>query len=118
MEAICVFHSETGTEGGFWAVQDLQHIHPPTDGHPYGRWDYEGLHILKDGDKLTIYSKDREVIWNGEIKLTEYPVFTEEACGMWIHSDQQGVDRETWAKYFMEESPCSYFPGPESPNAE
>lgn len=71
-------------------------------------WNYEGLHILKDGDQLTIYSKDdpNKIVWSGTIKLRQYPLFTEDAFGMWIHADQEGVDRKTWAKWFFEEYPA------------
>ena len=71
-------------------------------------WDYKGLHILKSGDRLTIYPKDNpeEIVWQGNIKLREYPLFTEDALGLWIHADQEGIDRETWARWFFDEYPA------------
>lgn len=71
-------------------------------------WSYEGLRILKDGDHLTIYSKENpdEIVWEGNIKLREHPLFTEDASGLWIHADQEGVDRETWARWFFDEHPA------------
>jgi len=98
------FFFETGTEGGFWAFQDSRYISPPTQEFPEGQWSYEGLHILKDGDFLTIYSKDNptEIVWSGVISLRNYPLFTEAVFGLWIHADQEGVDRETWARWFFE----------------
>lgn len=68
---------------------------------------YEGFHILRGGDYLTIYLKEdpNKIVWQGKISLKQYPSFTQAAHGLWIHADQKGVDRETWAKYFMEEYP-------------
>jgi len=67
-------------------------------------WSYEGLHVLQNGDKLTIFSKEdaSRIAWSGEIRLVEFPVFTEDVHGFWIHADQVGVDRCTWASRFLE----------------
>lgn len=74
---------------------------------PDGRWSYEGLHVLKNGDLLTIYSpeKPEEIVWSGVILLEQFSLFTQESFGCWIHSDQIGIERETWAKWFFEEYP-------------
>lgn len=104
MTGVCYFHSETGTEGGFWAFQDAQHIDPSS-----GKWSYDGLHILRNGDRLQIYSKESGMlVWSGVIDLKEYPVFTqyESRYGQWIHSDQTGVDRDQWAGYFLNGCPA------------
>ena len=70
-------------------------------------WSYDGLNILNDGDHLTIYSKDGiEVVWEGDIKLKEHDLFTEDALGLWIHADQEGVDREVWARWFFDRLPA------------
>ena len=70
-------------------------------------WSYTGLNILKDGDHLTIYAKDgSEVVWEGEIKLKEHDLFTEDAFGLWIHADQEGVDRDVWARWFFDHLPA------------
>lgn len=76
--------------------------------YPDGTWSYEGLHVLKDGDKLTVLDpKDPEKeLWTGEIKLIHHPLFSEDAGGMWIHADQEGFPREEWAKMFFMEFPC------------
>lgn len=169
------FHSETGTEGGFWAFQDSRFIRQNTTEFSctkcYAYWDkeahpdgppntiesmtvtkvmpipddfdmeslrngtletppdcmpdehdfqpfsptlesYEGLYILTNGDWLTIYSKTkpRKTIWSNVIKLTKYPSFTEAIDGAWIHSDQYGVERKVWAKWFTEEFPAVLVP--------
>ncbi len=76
MRGVCCFHSETGTEGGFWAFQDSTHISE-------GEWLYEGLHILKDNDRLTIFdpADHNKVVWSGSICLIHYPVFKEDVWG-------------------------------------
>ena len=103
------FWSETGTEGGHWAFQDKNFISPPAPDWPHERWSYEGLHVLEDGDILVVYSKEdpAQVIWTGTIKLKVYEVFAESAFGMWIHTDQKGVDREIWTRWFFEEYPAT-----------
>lgn len=76
--------------------------------YPEGMWSYEGLHILKDGDHLTVYDKDDrlKVVWEGEVKLNQHGLFTEDAGGLWIHADQSGIDRMEWAALFMDEHPA------------
>jgi hypothetical protein len=83
--------SETGTEGGYWAIE--------RDDQP----GYPGLHVLQTGDWLEILGPDGSVEWQGYVRLRHYPALTEDALGMWIHADQRGVERETWAAWFLEE---------------
>ena len=102
LEGLCTFYFETGTEGGDWAFQDSQFI--CKEG-----WSYEGLHILRDGDQLTIYDPNNIdiTIWSGIINLKQYDSFKEVAKGYWIHADQIGIDRETWANFFFNEYPAT-----------
>ncbi len=96
--------SETGTEGGHWALQDERKITKTGLAPPmHEAWSYDGLHPLKDGDRLKIFDKDdpTKVVWQGVIKLKQHPLFTEHANGLWIHTDQEGVDRATWSKWFF-----------------
>lgn len=162
LRGVLTFHSETGTEGGYWAFQDERFITPNTthfycthcglpwdrskesdeyvfkkgeefeskyggqpgidgrpkhycsrDAHEFKKtseenWSYAGLHILKDGDHLTIYSKENstEVVWDGTIQIRQFELFTEHVFSMWIHADQVGVNRETWAKWFLRGYPA------------
>jgi len=103
LNGVAFFWSETGTEGGHWAFQDGQH--PPLG----QQFSYEGLHVLHDGDYLTIYDKadPQKIVWEGKIALDSLALFTETTTdGLWIHADQQGVDRKTWEKFFLEEYPA------------
>lgn len=97
-----VFHSETGTEGGYWAFQDREYI---DDDGMESRY---GLHVLKTGDTLVVYDKivPERVVWQGDIDLKQLGLFTDDAFGMWIHADQRGVERETWATMFLREWPA------------
>lgn len=101
MKGVCYFYFETGTEGAYWAFLDKKQ-----DSF------YDRLHILKDGDHLTIFSKDnpKEVVWSGIISLAPHPLFTENASGFWIHADQKNIDREVWANYFFKEFPAELIP--------
>jgi hypothetical protein len=154
------FYAETGTEGGYWAVQDEKYITYTKGGHDLlplyisqkvkdntGRqgkiikvpkswhpvdiydvtiewddgttsiqknidtlacgWDYKGLHTLKTGNYLKIFEKDGTTVkWEGKIKLIDLGLFTDDAFGLWIHQDQEGITREDWAKMFLTEYPC------------
>jgi hypothetical protein len=72
-------------------------------------WSYVGLHILADGDHLTIYGKSgpETVIWSGIVRLRPYPCYTEKALGCWIHADQEGVQREVWGRWFFDGNPAT-----------
>jgi hypothetical protein len=72
------------------------------------RWEYEGLHLLKTGDVLTIFEQDtpQKVRWQGEIELVQLPLFTEDALGYWIHADMKGWVREEWAQLFFDGYPA------------
>ena len=111
MTGVLHFHSETGTEGGHWAFQEDNFIRPTDDleRFPGGvEWYYAGLHVLHDGDKLEIFDNelDDELLWSGEIKLIQHKLFSEDAFGLWIHADQSGIEREAWAKWFMDRKPA------------
>jgi hypothetical protein len=72
----------------------------------------EGLHVLADGDELTVYDKQfpSTILWSGTISLRTYPVFTQNALGYWIHADQNHLPRETWARWFIDEYPGTLRP--------
>src|ERR1035437_5225701 len=56
MKGVCFLFSESGTEGGWWAMQEDGFV--TEDGH----WKYEGLQYLKDGDDFTVYADDGSVL--------------------------------------------------------
>ena len=71
-------------------------------------WSYEGLHILKNGDKLKIFDPvEKSIIWDGIIDLKQYNLFTEyTANGCFIRADQKNISREKWANYFFNKYPA------------
>jgi hypothetical protein len=96
------FYTETGTEGGHWAfVSDDCYQHSPDKDSPY-----DHLFILEDGDYLEIIDETQTptLIINVIIDLEQYPVFTEHCSnGFWKHSDQKGIDKLDWERYFFGE---------------
>jgi len=47
---------------------------------------------------------------DGKISLRQFPAFSEHANGLWIHADQNGIDRQTWARWFFEQYPAELAP--------
>ena len=67
---------------------------------------YEGLHILKDGDKLKIqHPIEDRLVWNGIIELQPLQ-FTEHINGMRIKADQKKISREEWSTYLFKNFPA------------
>ena len=99
---------ETGTEGVLWAVV--------VDEKP----GYDGLYILKDGDRLTVFDRDNQakVLWSGVVDLeyesnkqhaTYNPNYVAQAVfNHWVHGLQRDLDAETWAQYFFSGNPMTF----------
>ena len=91
---------ETGTEGVCWAFGQ--------DGWP----GYDGLHVLIDGDDLTVYADTGAVLWKGVVALArarrrtpapDNPAYIQqEIFGFWVHGFQKDLEPETWARFFFE----------------
>ena len=95
-EGACHFHAPSGI--GDWALKD----------------DREILHILKNGDTLTIYHKlePHQVVWQGDVVLryhSDPP--KKKVYDMLVRSDQDGIDCDVWALYFLEEWPAELVTG-------
>jgi hypothetical protein len=118
MKGVCFLFSETGTEGGWWAMQE--------DGFvaEHGHWKYEGLQYLKEGDDFTVYADDGRVLFHGIIRkdtttgtmprqvlrngrLTNHRTRKQQAvAGMWVHWLQENIDPEVWAELFAGDRRC------------
>lgn len=118
MKGVCFLYSETGTEGGWWAMQK--------DGFADhdGSWSYEGLRDLEEGDNFTVYADDGSVLFHGVIHRDTktgsiprqlirngQPVNDEKweqqvVAGMWVHWLQRGMDPESWGALFIGEKRC------------
>ena len=114
MKGIAFLYSETGTEGGWWAMQQ--------DGFP--DWDYQGLQLLEEGDDFTVYTDDDKTLWQSIIHrdtvtgLASRQVSCEGkhvndrewkqqvVGGMWVHWVQAGIDPEVWGEFFVGEKRC------------
>lgn len=95
--------NESGTEGNRWSVYDKE-----VGG-------YEGLHVLENGDHLTVYDDDDSILFEGVIRqiraygfggtvrdeITGRDVYWPPAplLGGWT---QEGWNREDWGKLFYE----------------
>lgn len=90
---------ETGLEGVVWVVNED------------GKDGYEGLHVLHEGDHLTILNRQDGIIWAGKIVCDQErgkiprptnPDFLQQAAlGCWIHWVQQGFEPDEWAAFFL-----------------
>ena len=119
MSGYCFLHSETGTEGGWWAMQE--------DGFPSSdgiHQSYYGLRYLEEGDEFTVYGTDGSVLWSGVIhkdtetgkrprqtfhngKWGEDPEWQQQVVGcFWVHWVQAGIDPEKWGELFEGEKGC------------
>lgn len=118
MKGVCLLFSETGTEGGWWAMQQDGFV--TEDGH----WRYEGLEYLEEADDFTVYDKDGSVLWHGIIHqdtktgaiphrvIRKGKVVIDKSWkqqvvgGMWVHWIQKGMDPEAWGELFCGEKRC------------
>ena len=117
LEGICHSYSEQGI-GPYYAFWESKHIHPERSREgsqrasasygihpPPDVWNFAGLHVLKDGDHLTIFDKrdKRRVVWSGFISLWQNRLG---------RSRQRGVNHKKWARWFRKEYPAKFTPGP------
>ena len=118
MKGVCFLFSETGTEGGWWSMQEDGFV--TEDGH----WKYEGLQELKDGDDFTVYADDGCVLFNGIIrqdsktgaisrrvirkgKLVNDRTWKQQVVGgMWVHWVQTNIEPEAWGDLFVGNKRC------------
>ena len=119
LRGICFLFSETGTEGGSWAMQE-DGCFVTEDGH----WRYEGLQYLEEGDDFTVFAEDGSVLWHGVIHrdsktgriprqeirkgiLVNDRTWKQQVVGgMWVHWIQKGMYLEAWGDLFVGEKRC------------
>ena len=111
LNGVCCVMWETGYEGPPWAFQDSVFIFPPSEEWPHEQWSYDGLHVLEDGDHLTIYAKGtpRLIVWEGVIDLRAQ----EELAPM-----QHGIQRQRWIHWFLNGHPATLVLGPKHQEEE
>jgi hypothetical protein len=122
MRGVCFLFSETGTEGGWGAIQEDGFV---TEGEDEGgHWSYAGLRILEEGDDFTVYGDDDRVLFHGIIHqdtktgavprrvlrkgkvVTDLSRKQQVVAGMWVHWIQKGMDPEAWGELFCGEKRC------------
>lgn len=98
---------ETGSEGIHWSLYDEK-----TPG-------YAGLYPLQNGDYLTVFGPDGEIVWLGEVRLEfernyrSYPAnpqygqqcsfpYGPDGPGLWVHGFQETLDPEAWSRMFQQ----------------
>ena len=67
IRGVCFLFSETGTDGGWWAVQEDGFT--TDDGH----WSYGGLNHLEQGDEFTVFGDDGSIVFHGVIERDTKP---------------------------------------------
>ncbi|MFA6286139.1 MAG: hypothetical protein WC661_02045 [Opitutaceae bacterium] len=90
---------ETGLEGVVWALID-----DANNG-------YDSLHVIEEGDDLTVLDKAGTVLWQGTIECdrktgatprpTNPHFIQQQALGCWIHWIQKGFEPDHWAEFFI-----------------
>ena len=87
-----------GEIGPAWSVRE------------YGKSIYKGLHLLKDGDVLSVFNSVAKAqrTWKGYIDMGRY----KQQTGMGIIPIQlsHGIDYDTWSSYFMQARPARIVP--------
>lgn len=82
--------------------------------NPDGVWAYEGLHILKNDDLLTVYDKDNPsvVLWSGIVSLKQRKSYHEHIVSGYIcHTVPRNVPINTWKEWFFGEYPAELMLG-------
>lgn len=118
MKGVCFLFSETGTEGGWWAMQ--KDGFTTEDGH----WSYQGLEYLEEGDDFTVYDEDGSVLFHDTIhqdsktgriprqvlrggKLVNDRTWKQQVVGgFWVHWIQKGKDPDAWGELLIGEKRC------------
>src|SRR6516165_170800 len=108
MRGVCFLYSETGTEGGWWAMQEDGFVTEDGD------WKYEGLRYLEEGDDFTVFADDDTVLFNGIIYqdtrtraiprqliqkgslMNDRTRKQQVVSGMWVHWVQKDLDPQVW----------------------
>lgn len=116
--AKCLLHWDKGQEPDGPTVSGKRYCRPGKHRFrlvPDKTWSYEGLHVLSDGDELTIYAKHdpAQVIWSGTIKFRPYDPLVDGADEHWIRRCQVGISRQQWEELFLNHFPATLSPASE-----
>lgn len=119
-----LFHSETGTEGGYWAFQVDSYTHgaefdcglkycPVKMGWSPQHSSYYGMVIVKTGDYLHVRDPDtNEIVFDGEVALgarqDPYDFSSYAAGGAYAthFPPPANVNHREWDKWFLKQWPA------------
>lgn len=92
--------SETGSEGTIWSVSE------------YGKVGYDGLHHLRNGDKLTVYKSVSagDVEWEGALAFGPQAVSQVEH-GHEVMRETTHVETKKWLEFSFQKRPVAIVPG-------
>jgi hypothetical protein len=123
------FHSETGTEGGFWAFQsdDPKYRHtlddlvggncpwrgtsycPAKESRSGEHCRYEGLHVLENGDSLGLLDPDygHLIHFFDDLQFSKMTSYEEGVGGLATHNHpvSPAIPVEIWAHFFFKSYP-------------
>ncbi len=109
IKGVCVWFCETGLDA-VWAFQDNNYITRDSMGQE--QWSYEGLHVLEEGDYLTIYhpADPDEIVWEGLISKTEPLIDKPGSANALNHPQNIGISLEKWNRFFFRRYPAVLTP--------
>jgi hypothetical protein len=111
-EAVLAKRAATGELSGRRRCSPTKHTFALT--MPF-HWSWDGAHIIKDGDILTIFDKDDSTkkVWSGNIKLKQYEsVKCPPNTLTPIISKQKDIKRARWISWFVNKHPAKLTPLP------
>jgi hypothetical protein len=109
IKGVCVWFRETEI-GPVWAFQDNKYI--TRDSMSQEQWSYEGLHILEEGDYLTIYhpADPDEIIWEGMISATGVLLNKLGFISALNHPKNLDINSKKWERFFAKNYPAILVP--------
>lgn len=103
----CLLYTDQGAPGRHLAFQDRS-VKPKGS----EEFSFEGLHLLKPGDKLRIFLpsggrnplEHEDVAWEGKVS-SEHELTSHDRFKRWVSADPTGK-RAAWIEYFLKEYPA------------
>ena len=109
IRGFCEWFCETGLDP-VWGVQDIKYITKDLMGQE--QWSYKGLHVLEEGDYLTIYhpADPDEILWEGLISETEPLISKPGSAAALNYPKKLGVSLKKWNRFFFRNYPATLIP--------
>ena len=106
---VCEWFCETGLDP-VWAIKDNKYITRDQTGRE--QCFYKELHVLEQGDYLTIYHPcdPDEILWEGFISETEPLISIPGSANALNHPKNLGISLKKWNKFFFRNYPAILIP--------